>query len=63
MLAHSPPLPVIIYSWDEDRKTTAEDEEGVLLALKHYDRVGHIRLVMPASTCHGDEPFPILERL
>jgi hypothetical protein len=70
MLAHSPPLPLTIYYYYDDREMTAEDEQGVLLALEHRDRVHHVALstgipspnldkLMPAM----DGPFPILERL
>jgi hypothetical protein len=67
MLAHSPPLPLTIFYYD-NRKMTAEYEEGVLLALSHRDRVHHIALSMSApDLCKFmpamDGPFPILERL
>ena len=51
MLAHSPALPLII---DYFGDITAEDEEGIVLALGLRDRVRRIRLVMP---------FPKLQRL
>jgi hypothetical protein len=65
MLAHSPPLPLIIY-YDDD--LTAEDEEGIILALQHRERVRHIRLVMPVSRLQKlitaiDGEFPALEFL
>ena len=44
MLTHSPPLPLIINYFDEIVST--EDEEGILLALQHRDRVRSICLVM-----------------
>jgi hypothetical protein len=67
MLAHSPPLPLTIY-YDKNCEMTAEDEQGVLLALSNRDRVHHIGLEMPASNLERlipamDGPFPILERL
>ena len=38
MLAHSPPLPLVVdYALDEDEDMAAEDEEGAILALKQYD--------------------------
>ncbi|KAF8490316.1 hypothetical protein F5888DRAFT_1741582 [Russula emetica] len=40
MLAHSPPLPLII---DQGRNVT-EDEEGIVLALEQRDRVRRVRL-------------------
>ena len=47
MLAHSPPLPLIIDHFVEPaREFTAEDEEGIILALQHRDRVRRIRLQM-----------------
>ena len=67
MLAHSPPLPLTIY-YDEDvHETTEEDEEGILLALGHSDRVHYICLYLPAPKLRKiiptmDEEFPILER-
>jgi hypothetical protein len=66
MLAHSPPLPLVIDYVDEDRKTTTADEGGILLALQHRHRVRHIRLCIPVSNLQkvigaiGRE-FPMLE--
>jgi hypothetical protein len=65
MLAHSPPLPLTIF-YDEDvHETTEEDEEGILLALRHSDRVHYICLYLPAPKLRKittmDEEFPILE--
>ena len=54
MLAHSPPLPLIIDFNDECRDITAEDEEEVILALGQRERVRRIRLFLP---------IPIMERL
>jgi len=66
MLAHSPPLPLVIDYPDEDRDTTAEDRDAVLFALQHRDRVRRIRVLMPISklqklTTAFDNEFPILE--
>jgi hypothetical protein len=66
MLAHSPPLPLVIDYVDEDRKTTTEDEGGILLALQHRHRVRHIRLCIPVSNLQKvieaiDGEFPMLE--
>ncbi len=65
MLANSPPLPLIIdhNHWDYD--LTAEDEEGILLALQHCDRVCRIRLLMPVASLQKviatiDDEFPVL---
>ncbi|KAI0249048.1 hypothetical protein BJV78DRAFT_1156085 [Lactifluus subvellereus] len=68
MLAHSPPLPLTINYENDGRETTVEDEEGILLALQHRDRVRRIRLILPASRLQNlvtaiDEQFPILERV
>ncbi|KAI0255458.1 hypothetical protein BJV78DRAFT_674476 [Lactifluus subvellereus] len=65
MLAHSPLLPLTIYYWGV---MTEEDEEGILLALRHSDRVHYISLYLPTPKLRKiittmDEQFPILERL
>ncbi|KAI0246812.1 hypothetical protein BJV78DRAFT_1286045 [Lactifluus subvellereus] len=67
MLAHSPPLPLSIY-YSDRYPVTLEDEEGILLALRHSDRVHHIYLYLPSSKLQKiittmDEQFPILERM
>ena len=66
MLAHSPPLPLVIDCFDEDRDIT-EDEEGAILALKHHDRVRHVRLLYATSLqefiAAMDEEYPFLEYL
>jgi hypothetical protein len=67
MLAHSPPLPLVIdYDVDEDRDITTEDEEGMIFALKQRDRVRRVRLLMPVTILRRlivviDEEYPILE--
>ena len=67
MLAHSPPLPLVIdYSYG-DRDIT-EDEEGAILTLKHRDRVRHVRLFIPVTSLQKliavmDEEYPFLEYL
>ena len=68
MLAHFPPLPLILDYLNKDGKMTPEDEEGILLALQHRDRVRRIRLRMPAANLRKliaaiDGGFPILEFL
>ena len=68
MLAHSPPLPLIIDHVDEDYDITEEDEEGIILALQHRDRVRRIRLGMSVPILQRlvlglDGEFPILEYL
>jgi len=68
MLAHSPPLPLIIDHLDQHNDITEADEQGIALALQHRDRVRRIRLMKPVPilqkyvmTLDGD--FPILEYL
>jgi hypothetical protein len=51
MLAHSPPLPLTIYYDGENRETTEEDEEDILLALRHSDRVHYISLICHPRKC------------
>ena len=68
MLAHAPPVPLIIDHLDEYYDTTTEEEKNLLLALQHRDRVRRIRLVMPVVTLQKlikalDGEFPILEYL
>ena len=46
MLAHSPPLAITINYWDGERETTKEDEEGILLALRHSDHLHYIALYL-----------------
>jgi hypothetical protein len=67
MLAHSPPLPLII-DYLVKRDITGEDEEGIMLALRHHDRVCRIRLRMPFMKLRKlitavREEFPMLEYL
>ena len=72
MLAHSPPLPLVIdYDNDDDDKScdiTAEDEDGIILALRQRDRVRRVRLEMPLPNLRKvimaiDEEYPVLEYL
>jgi hypothetical protein len=67
MLAHSPPLPLIL-DYLDNHDLTPKDEEGILLALQHHDRVRRIRLEIPALNSQNiviviDEEFPVLEHL
>ena len=68
MLAHSPPLPLVIDHVDDDHDITTEQEEGIVLALQLRDRVRRLRLQMPIPnlerliTTLGDE-FPVLDYL
>ena len=43
MLAHSPPLPLVLGYFTKNRSLTTEDEEGIILALKQRDRVHRVR--------------------
>jgi hypothetical protein len=67
MLAHSPPLLLVIdYFFQSD--ITAEDEEGAILALNQRDRLRCVRLGMPVASLQKlimalDEEYPILEYL
>src|SRR6267154_4196898 len=66
MLAHSPPLPLIIDY--EDTDITAEDEEAIILALAQRDRVRRIRFYIPVLQPQKlimaiDGEYPILEYL
>jgi hypothetical protein len=68
MLAHAPPVPLIIDHLDEYYDTTTEEEEDLLLALRHRDRVRRIRLIIPIVTLRKlieaiDREFPVLEYL
>ena len=68
MLAHSPPLPLVIDHVGDGWNITPEDEEGIKLALRHHDRVRRIRLAMfvqylPMLINYIDKEFPILEHL
>ena len=68
MLAHSPPFPLIIEYVDRAREITAEDREGIILALRwqHRDRVRRIRLRIHIPNLQKvllaiDHEFPMLE--
>ena len=68
MLAHAPPLPLIVDHSYERREITAEDRNGITLALKQYDRVRRIRLRMHVVDLRKlivalSEEYPILEYL
>jgi hypothetical protein len=67
MLEHSPPLPLVV-GYFMDRELTTEDEEGIILALKHHDRIRRIRLsnhvtIIQKLIMAMDEEYPILEYL
>jgi hypothetical protein len=66
MLAHSPPLPLVVF-YDHD-DVGAKDEEGLILALEQRDRVRRIRLRMNISKLQEfimviSEEYLILEYL
>jgi hypothetical protein len=66
MLAHSPPLPLVIDY--EDTEITAEDEEAIIVAFQQRDRVRRIRFSLPVLKLQKlimaiDEEYPILECL
>jgi len=68
MLAHSPPLPLILNYLDANRDVSVEDENAMLLALQYRDRVRRIGLTMPLRKLLNpiiamDGQFPMLERL
>ncbi len=67
MLAHSLPLPLTVDYRGKDG-ITAEDEEGLMVALEQRDRVRHLRLSFPVGNLQKlvmaiDGEFPILEYL
>ena len=64
MLAHSPHLPLFI-DYCKDLNITAEDEEQIILALRHRDRVSRVRLEanLKKHILAMDEEYPILEYL
>ena len=66
MLAHSPPIPLIIDHIHTFETIIVEDQKGILLALTHRDRVRRIRLRMHVSPLTRliaaiDGAFPLLE--
>jgi len=68
MLAHSPPLPLIVDHIPVVEENPAEMEERILLALKHRDRIRRIRLqaqdAPPKWVIEAiDKEFPLLEYL
>jgi hypothetical protein len=68
MLAHSPPLPLVLHYMDTDRNITAAEEEGIILALEQRHRVHRIRFFMPTPNLERlikaiDMKYPVLEYL
>jgi len=70
MLAHSPPFPIVIdhFHTNHGDHMTANDVEGIILALEHRNRVRRIRLrtsflMMEKVSIPMDGEFPMLEFL
>jgi len=68
LLAHSPPLPIIIYYGNPEPFDEQGDVEGIRLALQHRERVCRINLHLPFPSLRKvfksmDGPFPALETL
>ena len=69
MLAHSPPLPLIIDFVEGPDDFAAEDEEGTIFALKQRDRIYRVRFRLIPQTIvqkfivKMDEEYPMLEYL
>jgi len=68
MLAHSPPLPLVIDYLDGDPYMAAEDEEGLFLALEQPNRIRCIRVELSLQDLQKfvmaiDDELPILEYL
>ena len=67
MLAHSPPLPLVLDYVERGRDMTTDDEDGIILALKQRGRVLRVRLLDVTSLqkfiAIMDEEYPILEFL
>ena len=68
MLAHSPPLPLVIDCFHLRLGITPEDEEGIIVALKQRDRVRRIRFGVGVMNMQKlimaiNEEYPVLEYL
>ena len=68
MLTHSPPLPLVIDHMEPGEGRTVENEEGMLLALQHRDRIRRVRISWPIPSLKRfimvmDGEFPMLEYL
>ena len=71
MLAHSPPLPLIVRYATEGREITTDDEQGIIFALKQRHRVLRVRVrlttpytgLLEKFIVVMDEEYPILEYL
>jgi hypothetical protein len=66
MLAHSPPLPLVINFFDDDRDITGEDEKAVILALQQRDRIRRVSVLaldLQKFVIAMEKEYPILECL
>ena len=68
MLAHSPPLPLVIDFFTKSHDITVEDEDRIILALEQRDHVRRVRLRMPGPKLQKlittiNEEYPVLESL
>jgi hypothetical protein len=68
LLAHSPPLPIIVYYGNPEPIDYQDNVSDILLALQHPDRVRRINLHLPSTSMRKvlgsmQGPFPILETL
>ena len=68
MLAHSPPLPLVIEYTEDSPNISAEDEEGAIFALKQRNRVRSVCLhitstSLPKFIVAIEKEYPILEYL
>jgi len=68
MLADWPAFPLVVDYSDENHDLTADDEQGIMLALRHRDRVRRVRLKALVSSLQKlitalDDQFPMLEYL
>ena len=68
MLAHSPPLPLVIDYPDIGYGITAENVQGIILALEQRNRVRRVRLGLPVPIIEKlvkafDGEYPVLEHL
>jgi hypothetical protein len=68
MLAHSPPLPLVVDFFEIGRVITPGDEDGIILALNQRDRVLRVRFNTPVTSLQKfiaavDKEYPILEYL
>ena len=60
MLECSPPLPIVLDYTHLTRRWTEEDEDGILLALRHHARLHRICLFVPPS--HESKLFVAIEK-